>query len=81
MVDTVSSSSVITATNPLPTQILPSPVEMEHVSTSPDLAKTVNLREPGQPCLTLGHRGPGPTAKLMIQKVKTRGTATSTTGC
>jgi len=54
---------------------------MEHVSTSPDIAKTVNLREPGQPCLTLGHRGPGPTAKLMIQKVKTRGTATSTTGC
>ena len=47
-----------------------SPVELEHVSTSPDIAKTVNLREPGQPCLTLGHRGPGPTAKLMIQKVK-----------
>ena len=65
----------------LPAQIQPSPVEMEHVSTTPDIAKTVNLREPGQPCLTLGHRGPGPTAKLMIQKVKTRGTATSTTGC
>ncbi len=54
----------------LPAQIQPSPVEMEHVSTSLDIAKTVNLREPGQPCLTLGHRGPGPTAKLMIQKVK-----------
>jgi len=50
MVDTVSSSSVITATNPLPTQILPSPVEMEHVSTTPDIAKTVNLRKP----ITLG---------------------------
>ena len=45
MVDTVSPSSVITATNPLPTQIQPSPVEMEHVSTTPDTAKTVKLRE------------------------------------
>jgi hypothetical protein len=34
----VSTVPVITATNPLPTQILPSPVEMEHVSTSPDIA-------------------------------------------
>jgi len=31
---------MVTATNPLPTQILPSPVEMEHVSTSPDFAKS-----------------------------------------
>ena len=30
----------------LPAQIQPSPVEMEHVSTTPDIAKTVNLRGP-----------------------------------
>jgi hypothetical protein len=30
----------------LPAQIQPSPVEMEHVSTTLDIAKTVNLREP-----------------------------------
>ena len=31
----------------LPVRLVqPSPVEMEHVSTSPDIAKTVNLREP-----------------------------------
>ena len=40
MVDTVSSSSVVTATNPLPTHIQPSPVEMEHVSTTLDIAKS-----------------------------------------
>ncbi len=43
MVDTVSPSSVVTATNPLPTHIQPSPVEMEHVSTSPDIATTGSL--------------------------------------
>ena len=46
MVDTVSPSSVITATNPLPTQIQPSPVEMEHVSTTPDIA--TNLKNGSQ---------------------------------
>jgi hypothetical protein len=35
-----SVASVVTATNPLPTHIQPSPVEMEHVSTSPDIAKS-----------------------------------------
>jgi hypothetical protein len=34
----------------LPAQVQPSPVEMEHVSTTPDIAKTVNLRKP----ITLG---------------------------
>jgi hypothetical protein len=37
-----SVESMVTATNPLPTQILPSPVEMEHVSTSPDIATDPN---------------------------------------
>ena len=35
-----SVESVVTATNPLPPHIQPSPVEMEHVSTTPDIAKT-----------------------------------------
>ena len=34
----------------IPSQVQPSPVEMEHVSTTPDIAKTVNLRKP----ITLG---------------------------
>jgi hypothetical protein len=46
-----------------PAQIQPSPVEMEHVSTTPDIAKTVNLREPVKlagHCVTttLESRGP-----------------------
>ena len=35
-----SVASVVTATNPLPTQIQPSPVEMEHVSTVPVVTAT-----------------------------------------
>ena len=35
-----STDSPVASTNPLPTQIQPSPVEMEHVSTTPDIAKS-----------------------------------------
>ena len=39
-----SVESVVTATNPLPPHIQPSPVEMEHVSTTPDIAKSGFVR-------------------------------------
>jgi hypothetical protein len=38
-----SVASVVTATNPLPTHIQPSPVEMEHVSTTLDIATTGSM--------------------------------------
>ncbi len=68
-----SVESVITATNPLPTQIQPSPVEMGHVSTTPDTATTGSFGSPWTMCLgDLDEYGAGADCPLINHQINER---------